>query len=172
MTGLREALEPVRTALLDRARADADATGRRAAAEAATALGQARARAAEIVAAARADGRRDAETVRARDASRADREARETVLRAQREAYDRLRRDALSRVCALRDDPGYPALLDRLRDRAAAALGNGAVVHEHPDGGIVAEAAGRRLDLSLPALADRAVDDLGAEVTRLWTPDG
>jgi acetate kinase len=39
-----------------------------------------------------------------------------------------------------------------------------------PDGGLLAETPGRRLDLSLDALADLAVDALGAEASRLWEP--
>jgi hypothetical protein len=38
------------------------------------------------------------------------------------------------------------------------------------DGGVLAELDGRRLDLSLDALADLAVDDLGAELELLWQP--
>ena len=41
---------------------------------------------------------------------------------------------------ALRDAPGYPALRERLARLAQAAAGPGAVVSEHPDGGVVAEA--------------------------------
>jgi hypothetical protein len=35
---------------------------------------------------------------------------------------------------------------------------------------VVAEADGRRADLSLDALVDQALDDLGPEVAALWTP--
>ena len=92
------------------------------------------------------------------------------MLRAQHETYAALHRQARVRVCALSADPSYPALFERLCERARAELGADAVLREHPDGGVVAEVPGRRLDLSLPALADRAVDDLGSEVTRLWAP--
>ena len=62
------------------------------------------------------------------------------------------------------------ALLDALRARVRAELGPDATVREHPDGGLVAEAPGRRLDLSLPALADDAVDALGGAAAALWAP--
>jgi vacuolar-type H+-ATPase subunit E/Vma4 len=168
VTPLREALEPVRTALLARAWATAGAEAARAATDADAVLGQARARAAEILAVARADGERDAATVRAREAARAHREARETVLRAQQDAYAELRRQAHVRISGLRDDASYPQLLERLHRLAVAELGADAAVRVHADGGVVAESAGRWLDLSLPALADRAVDDLGSEVRSLW----
>ena len=45
-----------------------------------------------------------------------------------------------------------------------------AEVTEHSEGGVVARAPGRRVDLSLPALADRALDRLGGEVRALWEP--
>lgn len=47
----------------------------------------------------------------------------------------------------------------------------GSPVLEEPDGGgVVATAPGLRVDLSADALADRAVELLGAEVMRLWEP--
>lgn len=49
-------------------------------------------------------------------------------------------------------------------------LGAGAEVTEHADGGVVAQVPGRRVDLSLTALADRALDGMGAEVRSLWEP--
>ncbi|EKX65016.1 hypothetical protein STRIP9103_07529 [Streptomyces ipomoeae 91-03] len=41
---------------------------------------------------------------------------------------------------------------------------------EHADGGVVARVPGRRVDLSLTALADRALDRMGGEVRSLWEP--
>ena len=52
----------------------------------------------------------------------------------------------------------------------AQLAGPDAEISEPPEGGVVAVAAGRRWDFSLPALAGRAVDALGPEVERLWTP--
>jgi hypothetical protein len=171
VSGPAEELGPVREALLAAARADATATAEQAEAAAAAVLDEARARADAIVAAARAEGERDAARTQAREAARVHREGRETVLRAQQEAYARLRIRARAEVRALRADPAYAGLLERLRSRARAELGEDAEIREHPDGGVVAETPGRWLDLSLPALADQAVDALGAEVTRLWAPD-
>ena len=64
----------------------------------------------------------------------------------------------------------HPQLRDRLAARARAELGPDARITDATDGGLLAEAPGRRLDLSLDALADLAVDALGAEVNRLWAP--
>ena len=91
------------------------------------------------------------------------------MLRAQQAAYADLRHRAATAVRQLRSDPSYPVLLDRLRGQAFAELGPDARLSEDPEGGLVAEAPGRRLDLTLPALAERAVDDLGGQVAALWT---
>ena len=164
------ALEPVRTALLARARADGDALLASADADAETAVAAARVEAAAAVAEARAQGERDAALVRTAERARARRQARAVVLRAQRAAYDELRRRSRAAAARLRTEPGYPALLDRLTALARAELGAAAVVREHPDGGVVAEAPGRRVDLRLATLAERAVDTLGPEVEALWAP--
>jgi hypothetical protein len=168
--GLQPALAPVREALLERARADADAVLHTAGVQAAAVLAAAHSRAAALVAEGRAEGERDAATVGALRRARAQREARAAVLRAQAAAYAELRRRSRAAVRALRDDPAYPQLLAALRARAEARLGPAATVREHPDGGVVADAPGRRLDASLDALADAALDGLGAEVQRLWAP--
>ena len=164
------ALEPVRTALLARARADGDALLASADADAETAVAAARVEAAAAVAEARAQGERDAALVRTAERARARRQARAVVLRAQRAAYDELRLRSRAAAARLRTEPGYPALLDRLTALARAELGAAAVVREHPDGGVVAEAPGRRVDLRLATLAERAVDTLGPQVEPLWAP--
>ena len=91
------------------------------------------------------------------------------VLAAQRDAYEQLRRRATDAVHRLRDEPGYPALRERLAARAAEILGTDAVVTEDSAGGIVAEAAGRRLDLSLTAFAARAFERIEADIDGLWS---
>ena len=70
----------------------------------------------------------------------------------------------------LRRTDDYAALRERLERLARALLGPDAEVTGHPEGGVVARAPGRRVDLSLPALADRALDRLGGEVRALWEP--
>jgi vacuolar-type H+-ATPase subunit E/Vma4 len=164
------ALEPVRTALLDGARAEGDALLAAADAEVAATVAAANADAAAAVDEARAQGERDAAVVRAAERARARRQARSVVLRAQRAGYDELCRRSRVAAEGLRTEPGYPVLRHRLVALARAELGPQAVVHEDPDGGVVAEAPGRRLDLRLGTLAERAVDGLGEEVAALWSP--
>ncbi len=164
-------LEPVRRALLDDARRAADALvadARRAAddlvgvaqREADEALDRVRRRAAATAAAQAAQAREHAE-----------RDAHTALLR----AHDDLRRELADRVrhavAELRDDPRYPALLDRLEELARAQLGDDVDIDRDPDpdGGIVATAGGRRVDYRLPALADRAVAAIADEVVTLWS---
>jgi vacuolar-type H+-ATPase subunit E/Vma4 len=164
------ALGPVRAALLGRACADGEALLAAADADAAAAVAAAREQAAAAVTEARAQGERDAATVRTAARARARRQARAVVLQAQRAAYDELRRRSRAAAGRLRTEPGYPDLLERLTTAARAQLGAAAVVREHPEGGVVAEIPGRRVDLSLGVLAERIVDGLGPQVEALWAP--
>ena len=164
------ALEPVRAALLAAARADAAAVLAAADEDAAAALAVAQAQVAGLAETARSEGAADAGAMLAADRARGRREARRIELAARREVWDQLRDRARAAVAALRTDPAYDGLRDRLAARARQLAGPGAEVSEPAEGGVVAVAAGRRWDLSLPALAGRAVESLGPEVERLWAP--
>ncbi|MFC5957217.1 hypothetical protein ACFP51_22895 [Streptomyces pratens] len=165
-----DALDPVRAELLRAAHADADACLARAEREAAARLDQARAEARTVLDDARRQGEADG-TNAARDLLvRARREARSRTLSARREPYEELRSEAAERVRELRRADGYALLRERLEQRARVLLGPGAEVIEHADGGVVAQVRGRRVDLSLTALAERALDSMGAEVRSLWEP--
>lgn len=61
-----------------------------------------------------------------------------------------------------------PVAADRLRTLARDRAGADARIATAPGGGVIAVAPGRRVDCSVSALADHAVDLLGAEVERLW----
>lgn len=165
-----DALRPVREELLRTAHADAEALLARAGREAAALVDQARAEARALLDEARRQGEADGADA-ARDLLvRARREARSRTLAARREAYDELRHGAAERVRELRRTDGYVSLREWLEHRARALLGPAAEVSEHADGGVVARAPGTRVDLSLTALADRALDRMGAEVRSLWEP--
>jgi vacuolar-type H+-ATPase subunit E/Vma4 len=166
---LPEALRPVGSALLARARADADQVLAAADAEAADLLARAQAEADGILAEARAQGEADAAGVLATERARARRQARAVVLAAQRDAFEGLRVQVLAEVPALRGDPSYAAWCGTLGDRVRAVLGADAVVTEHPDGGVVGEASGRRVAFTLEGLVDQALDALGADVEGLWS---
>lgn len=163
-------LAPVRDCLLARARADAERVRAEAAAEAEAVLAQARQRAEAILAEARERGASQGVRVTAAAGARARRRARGLLLASQRQAYETLRRRSRDAVRALRDNPNHLLLRQRLERVARDLAGPGAAVIETADGGVVAEAPGRRVDCSLDALADRAVDALGAEAEGLWAP--
>lgn len=163
-------LAPVRESLLARARADAERVGAEAAAEADGVLSTARRQAETILADAREQGAAEAARVAAAARARARRQARGLLLAGQRQALEALRRRSRDAVTALRGDPNHRLLRRRLERIARELAGPGATVVESPDGGVVAEGPGRRVDCSLTALADRAVDALGAKAEGLWAP--
>ena len=163
-------LEPLRTAI--RAQAEAEAERRRADAEAERerALAQARAEAAALVERARLEGRRAGVHEGAHRRGAARRRAREELLRARGSLFEELRRHARAEVPALRSDPAYPRLVERLEEAARRQLGADAeIVADRPGTGGVSGSSGRRsVDYTLAALVDRAIDDLKGEVEGLW----
>jgi vacuolar-type H+-ATPase subunit E/Vma4 len=154
-------LRPVAEALRDRAAAEARQV-RAAADEAADRMvADARAEAARTLTEARQRGTADAESAMAHEAIRARRQARGLVLRTRQQAYEQLRTRCRQAVLELRHEPGYPQLREQLADTARRVLGPGAVVRDAPEGGVIGEVAGRRLDLSLLGFADRALAAMG-----------
>jgi hypothetical protein len=167
---MRAALAPVRAAMLRRAQEQADEIVGQARRQAADAVAGARADAGGSVVQAREAGLAQAAPLAAAVRNRRRRDVRATVLAAQREAYEELREQVRAAVSALRDEPGYGLLLERLRRSARQAAGAAATLTEDPAGGVVARGPGVVVDCSLPRLADAAVEALGAEVDWLWTP--
>ncbi len=164
-----DALSPVREALIGEAIQLAGELRAAATADADAVLADARRQAAEILSQARAQGESDGQSAAAARNAMSRRAARSVTLAAQRDAYDELRRRVRGAVSALREDPVYPRLLDRLEALAHTTAGPSAAVTRHPSGGVVAQGPGVFVDCSLPRLADRAVDALGAEVSELWS---
>ncbi|MCQ4042732.1 hypothetical protein ACFOSC_10450 [Streptantibioticus rubrisoli] len=164
------ALEPVRDALLRAARKDAETVLAEARRAAAAVLDEARARATAILDEARRQGTADGLADGAALRVRARRTVRARELAAQRAAYDDLREQATQGVRRLRAESEYPCVRDELVAQARRLLGDDISVTEHPDGGVVATAPGRRVDLTLDALAGRALERLGSEVEVLWAP--
>ena len=168
--GAGGALEPVRAWLLAAAHVEAERLVTEADADAERLLAGARAEADAILAEARAQGTAEGSALAAAEQARARRLARRLILESERRAYEELRARSRATVRALHQDPGYPALRERLTRLALAAAGPGARVSQHPDGGVIAEAPGIRVDCTLDGLAERAVAALGGEVAELWAP--
>ncbi len=163
-------LEAFRRGRLAEARAAAEQIRATAEAAAEARLVEAAHTAEAILARAGEEAAAEAEREHAAAMVRERRRARRVVLEAQRSAYDELVQRVRARASALRTDPAYQELLDGLEQAARRQLGERVAVTRDPapDGGLLAEADGRRVDYSLPALADRCVHELGAEVERLW----
>lgn len=164
------ALEPVRAQLLRSAHADAQARLAAADRQAAAVLEHARETAEASLDEARRQGEADAAQARTGELTRARRRARAAQLAVRRQAYEELRRRVTDRVLGLRQADEYAALLDLLGERARGLLGPDAELAEDKDGGLVGHVPGRRADLTLRTLAERALDRLGGEAETLWTP--
>ncbi|MGM0385691.1 MAG: hypothetical protein ACQERF_06900 [Actinomycetota bacterium] len=162
------ALAPLRERLLDDARATASGILAEEREKAGALVAEAEEEAESIRAAAAAAGEETARSEVALRSARVRRQAHETVLAAQSDLRLEVRRRVREKAVALVEDQRYPALLERLRAQARAALGTGVVITESPEGGLVAEAGSRRLDLTLPTLANAAFEAAGDEITRLW----
>lgn len=162
------ALEPVRRALRDAAEEEASRVLADSRRQAAVMAQNAAAQAARIADDAAAQGEADALSDARSRTSRARRAAREAVLAAQEGVRSEFLRELQKAARAARNDPRYPALLARLGRLAVETLGPGAALSESPDGGILAQAGARRMDLSLPSLAIARVDEAPEEVARLW----
>lgn len=166
---LSPALQPVRAELLSRAAADADRMIADARAEADRIIEQGNEKARQVTERARAAGEAAGASRAAAQQAALQRGLRREVLAAKDDAYQQWRRRAREAVLRLRDEPDYPRRCQTLRDAAAAVLGDDAEVTEHPDGGIVAQLGTRRMDLSLPAIADRALDEVAVNLGELWS---
>ncbi len=173
MTGLAPeadaALEPVRRALRAAAEKQAAQLRQDANRQAQELLAAARAEAGAVLAAAAADGGAAARSEAAQRSARVRREAHELVLAQRSELRSELRRRVREAAAALTSDPRYAELMARLSEECAALLGPEARVSESPGGGVVAVAGSRRLDLSLPVLAELALDAMPGQ-GEPWTP--
>jgi len=161
-------LTPVRQAL--RAAADKQAGLFRddARLQARALLDGAKAEAAAILAAAAGEGEAAARSEAALRSARARRQAHELVLVQRNNLRLELHRRVREAAAGITSDPRYPALLGRLTEQCRELLGPDAKVHEGREGGVVAEAGSRRLDLTLPELAELALDKVPG-VSDLWS---
>lgn len=160
-----------RHALLEDARERAAERLEAAEAETGQRLAAARRQAEALIAAARVRGETEGRVAGARDAAVQRSFAHLQVLAVQREIYDEFRRRARATVLGLREEPGYPALVDRLAACARRELGDGVEIERDPPGlgGVRATAGTRSVDLTLPTLADRAIAALGPRLRKLWS---
>jgi len=166
----QSALEPVRAAMLRRATAEAQAITVTARQRAAALLATARHDAEAALGRARTDGMALAAPLAAAEHARSRRAARAALLAAERSIRKQAERRIRAAILSLPGEPGYPELRDRLAALAQAAAGPGAVLRDHPGGGVIAHAPGVVVDCSLPRLAERVIDALGPPITELCAP--
>ena len=152
-TSVRDALAPVRDALLAEARADAEAARERARQSVAGVIAAAEAEAGQIRSLAREDALEQARGLQATAESHARRRAREVELAAERTAYDALLTGARRAAGRLLDEPGAAESVSALALRAA---GPGAELVRTEDG-FEAPGTGSRMVFSVTSLADAAV---------------
>lgn len=151
-------LDPIRESLLRCAHDDAESDMADAEREAASVIARATAEAAQLLDQARAQAAVDIAGLEAAERSRVLRTARSVQLQTQRTAYEALMSAATESVRdQLADDPEVVSSLSR---QARTEFGPHASLTRLPDGGLVAEAGGRRLALPLQALVERTVGEL------------
>jgi vacuolar-type H+-ATPase subunit E/Vma4 len=163
-------VEPLRTSFLAAATADTERRLADCREECAQRIGAARREADELIEQARRAGEADARAQVPQTLVTARRRAHAEVLAAQQQVYEEFRRAAHAALLALRGTPGYPTLLERLASAARAQLGEDAVIDVDPPdvGGVIGTKGSCRVDYSLPALADRLIDDVGDDASQLW----
>jgi hypothetical protein len=161
--------EPLREALLEQARVDAERALGHADEQVALKLRDAEERGREIVERARAEGTAAAAIASAHEEARARQRARTLVLATRLELYEELARQSRAAAHAFRGDPGYRTLLERLSAAARFQLGEGTALEVDPlEGGVRASSGARHVDYTLDALVERCLEGLGSEVERLW----
>jgi vacuolar-type H+-ATPase subunit E/Vma4 len=161
-------VEPLRETLLEQVERERDEALADADRRAQAIVGEAERQGLELVERARAEGTAAAGLVGVGACVEARRRGRALVLAAQRELYDELHRRAVAGAQQLRDSPAYPALVARLSTAARTQLGSKATIVVDEEGGIRAHEGARSVDYTLPTLAERCLEWLGADVERLW----
>lgn len=163
-------LEPVRAALLADASREADRILASATGEAADITASAEAEISDARKQAEGRGRRSAEARAAQLLAQARSDAHRNVLETKESIRQRLVAAVHEAALGLRDDERYPKLLDRLEAMARRQLGPDVTIERDPTdvGGVRASTANRRVDYSLVALSDRALQTMADEMARLW----
>jgi len=169
--GLLLDLEPVHRALLGDAQVEVDRIEQDAQRTADAVIEQAESDRDAEIERARRRGEASARSHAQDTLARARNDSRAIVLRRQEELRQQLVDLVRAEALQLRRDPRYADVLDRLESVARAQLGDGATIERDPEpgGGIIATQGTRRVDYSLPAIADRALDVIAEEAAKLWT---
>ena len=166
----RAALEPVHRALLEDATTEADRIIAAADGEAARLTADAEAEAAAQIRRAEQRGATSAQVRADQTLAEARTDTHREILHVKDDIRRRLHRAAGAAALGLGDDARYPDLIDALEELARNQLGRTAQIERDPGGlgGIIAVDGSRRVDYTLPSLAERALESLADEVAPLW----
>jgi len=162
------ALDPVRQSLQESAKAQAEQVRVQARSQVEGLLAKAKLEAQQIRDSAAAEGEAAANSDAGLRSARVRRQAHEIVLAQQESLRLELVRQVRQAATALRKSPEYPRLMKNLTERVEALLGSDAIVEESPHGGVIAREGSRRVDLSLPTLAEQILESRGQEIRKLW----
>jgi vacuolar-type H+-ATPase subunit E/Vma4 len=164
----QQSLEPLRDALLARAREEAAEYVARTRSETTTELDTARAAADQAAQDARRRGETEAAAAVAADDATTRRQVHTLLLAARRSVYEQLRLHIQNDVRQLHREPIYRDLRDTMTSAGRSLIGRNAAVRD-VDEGCVIEAPGRRVEVTLGSLADWALDGVLAD-SHEWTP--
>jgi vacuolar-type H+-ATPase subunit E/Vma4 len=170
LDGHRAELEPVRDALLEDAKALAHQMIVEATREATLAVDEAEQEADTEIRRAERRGKTSARVRADQTLAQARGDAHGDVLEHKEDIRRRFHRAVRVAALGLEDDVRYPNLIDMLEVLARNQLGPTARIERDPDGlgGLVAVDGSRRVDYTLPALAERALESLADKVAQLW----
>jgi vacuolar-type H+-ATPase subunit E/Vma4 len=163
-----QALEPLRNALLARAREEAATSVARMLNDTATELDAARLAADQAAQDARRRGEAEGATSVAIDDATVRRQVHTLLLAARLSVYEQLRRKVRNEVRQLHGEPIYRDLRDTMTSAGRSLVGPRATVRDVDDGCVI-EASGRRVEVTLGSLADWALAGVLAESSE-WTP--
>lgn len=164
----QQAFEPLRNALLARAREEAATTVARMLNDTATELDAARLAADQAAQDARRRGEAEGTTAVAIDDAIVRRQVHTLILAARLSVYEQLRLKVRNDVRQLHSEPIYRDLRDTMASAGRSLLGSSATVRDIDDGCVI-ESSGRRVEVTLGSLADWALESVLTESSE-WTP--
>ena len=164
----QQAFEPLRNALLSRARGQAAACVSRARSETTAEVDAARADADQAVLDARRRGEIEGANAVAIDDALVRRQVHALLLAARRSVYEQLQLKTRTNVTQLHGEPIYRDLRDTMTSAGRSLIGPNASVRDIDDGCVI-ESSGRRVEVTLRSLADWALDGVLADSPE-WTP--
>jgi vacuolar-type H+-ATPase subunit H len=163
-------LGAVRETLMAEAERDAGRMISAAREEAERQVARARQKADDEVDRARAAARAEADERLAMERAATRREARRVVLETRERIRQSLIEASILGVVGHRGSRDYQRFLERVERHVQVLLGEDAeITRDPPEGGVIGRCGQRRLDYTVPAVVERVIDALGADLEELWS---